>query len=517
MFNIDVELSPIISFSKYGVLNPTLEDGTLLEFNISVPPRKEIPLSMFGVTNAYLMYRGEEFCLKLFELLKSYSLEDGRLEKTEILYNIIELVDISHVFMWLEANLEVDPKFKEKFDIQKERDGVLTKTQTYTRKDYLDLVAFIVVIQIIFGPIHDLIQGNIKENRVLMMEIIKQFDCLLEWDGYNKLMEYITEQIHKGITSGDAMKQKVLKLGLPEDHFDTYFCGIIIFEALVFMDLNAEPDESGKSVDVVSRMFGILINKINNTGPSSNEISAMVINSNMVNDEADEGYIESMNVSTRIPPGVLPEWEWAFDSIDFILKQITKYENLLKLVKREDMEFALDILKNTKASEIHQLHLRLISPIVQVIVDPRALDYIPLRSLKNAMAFAYAACKGAGYLGYANFILFRWQKPELSNNSKTIHNFGSTSKTKDYRIDEFNNMFKAVVAPPTRKDKLIQDKTINLVDTWVNHTVSAIKKELWLQPIEIEKVGLTEEFVYSSVIKNNIKDVLLKFSNTDIL
>lgn len=530
MFNLEYKA---INFTEFIVTRDTVaalkeegvkqeselkSSGNVLLFNTELRCKVEDTLEAFNILNGYVNYKGDSYkdqlfneYSKIFDLLIEY-MEASDRESDNIrrkfkiqLDNIITKFDITDIENYI-TNVNKIPipiTLKPAFDMQLEYDGMMSKAQTYTIPDYKRLLAMIVVIKAVYGPLGQLIFGsdeNITKYPELQMLDILRETSLKDEIGFRKLRLYVNTIVEKTFDKEKKADEKVIALGLSLDQIPDFYLSKILFTRVIIMDMLANTDKW----DIVKHIFKDVSSKIKNSGSQAETImNKNVASGNETDDDDKESVVESYRIASELTPGITVELNFVTDTVDMILKQLPL--SIRANLKDNDIKEGMLLASKLAPSDITNTHINILGFLFKTIIDPRGLKYLGATNIFNLIAVAYAMLKlyETNQIAYL-IVSKRVMVGELDNNIEMSSNIGNT-KGKGYRTQELELLFPV---KKIEKNKSGNEEPGDLVILdWVSFMFLEINKYRWISPGEL---NISIKDILIPTLKNVIIDMLIE-------
>ena len=468
----------------------------------------------FDILNMYLDYKGEEFKENLFNeynvidrIINDYVMAstDTDVIKHKFileLSKIINLLDYEEIFTYITQvnKIPILSTLKEEFDIQIEKDGEGTKAQTYTINEYKQLMALIVIIKAIYGPLSSFIMGNdddYKKDAEMQMLDVLDTTSMNRLVPFHKLNVYV-DAVVKGVFNNKDAKAanikdtKVLSLKRSREDIPRYFLAKAMFNRIITLSQLADPEE----FDIIRHLFKDINSKLKNDGGPKEPIRAKNTPSGSESESEDkESVFESYRQHTPITPGDIVEHEYVTGSIDIILDNISN--KLKEVINEKDLKEADAVLDHTPVL-INNTTINIIGVIFSGLIHPRILPSLPFENIRNLQIVGYAILKGINVPQLA-YILLSARAAGSSENVEDIDvslNVNvNTTNAKGYRTQELENIHG------------LKDANGELVILkWVNSMYTIINRYKWVCKLN----NITNADICVSILKDVLIDFLIE-------
>lgn len=468
-------------------------------------------IGCFSVLNRYVHYRGDEYIEQLFreyEIISSITLNYLRANEqaadalktkfTHQLDKIVEVLDIDNIHHYLTKveGIKIPSGVNENFNVNMVTDGTGTREQTYIRDDYEWLMALMVILKAIYGPVAELISGNpdhLKEFKDLQMLDLLKLQEIYQHHSFKKLRSYVTAVVDRAFDKEKVSDVRILSTKLSLDAIRESYLAKSLFTKIIVID-QAEQDDKK---NIVTHIFKDVNSNIKNGGSSGGDIKhkSRPSDSEERNDPEQESVIESYRIATEVPPGIQEEFNWATDTVDKILNQLPHLNDL----KPEDIKTGMSLASSLAPGDISNLHLSIMAAIFKPILYPKALKYLRYQQILNLVAVAYATFKAYNVAPLAYIIV---SKKELTDNMQMdMFTNISATKAKGYREDELSKFY-----PMREKTPNGEEGNLDIL-RWINSMYKEIFKHTWLIPTSLN-IGIKDMLV--PTMRNILVDYIVE-------
>lgn len=338
-----------------------------IEFSVKevMAGKKEIEKNgLMFLVEEYLSIKTPEFREKLFkEYQVASDIIDGlALESTveplnvQLFHKVLDLIDYEELAAFLATIVQVPKDLKDEFVA--DADNMLNETQTYTKREYLELI----VLSTFFKTTLPLLGKYMQVKSALINKNFKEYIFVTVFDLYPKISrleiepkeskvekterEKFEEKIEIESKSKNRAYTKLYKFcakayerdrnnendsvraiiyGIPKDETVKWlFASSVILAVASVSTIN---DTVAKNI--ITKIFNSIlkskVQKDTTRTPIKNKADTL---SSKGGDETQESKAESYRITTSIMPGYVEEINWAATSPDFIYKQLHKYLDL---------------------------------------------------------------------------------------------------------------------------------------------------------------------------------------------
>lgn len=408
-------------------------------------------------------------------------------EITEELNNMLDIFDNDKIESFLtKENYESPSNLIDVFsnDIILNREG--SREQTYTKKDYRDLVVLSIKFKALsmilarYVAIHDL---NINgAESVKLYRIVNNLTNINTLPAYKKLIEYI----NKNIAGDESITQDDIARILNKNITNTQFASYITLSVIIYISIAATSDGDTPVRNMVNEVFRLCRNK---TASTKN----IIVNDPgiSIDDEGGSSSVTDTYLSlTEIPIGYVEELLVCYGSIELILAQLRI---------RVDIKY-LNEINHLRATLIDKqfdpAQVTVISWLFADVIESDYLKYFTREIMLDFRLIAYAILKTHNLNELANVIV------------GTIYESGgylskSAVNTATPELEEkLNSMYSLSINKKSRSRKyglsILEDSDTVLEDSNL--------KELFIKPV-IRRISTTKWLCYNLPKENNVVTV----------
>ena len=429
----------------------------------------------YDVLNSYLDYKGDEFKDKLFKLyteandsiLDSMLVTDDIVLPTAIVHNILDILDAVDIERYLTDvyKLYVPNSVDRDIPDDIEKDGRVTRVQTYSRKDYLELAALVLITKATLPIIGEYAYIKSEElNTALKEYILFEFysghnivnnPAMVKLFGFGKM---IIEQEAK-VENVDAIR--VIEKFISRDQVPTFLLANVLFNKVAMETLIDSSDDNL----LVKKVYTFITGKIKIQIGSANAIKEKKALPDVDGSEGDrESFIESYRVLSE-PVGYAVELNWYLSDIDRIVRDL-------------GVSFSPKLLLDAKLAaskfithDIGDYHIYILSVIFKRVINPKAINYMDIDSIINIVTVGFAYLWTGKYYNLAILLL---AAPVTDNSNNIVIN---TTANKNRLSKELKDAL-TVIYPYERV--INDDKTVNVVEESINTLVNNMYELLWV-------------------------------------
>jgi len=353
--------------------------------------------NIFHALNSYLDIKGLEFKKELYNRYKKIHFKiqaylAGLIEMDhipyEVVHDILDMFDYNDVVNTLyEKRIIRHPKvLKEKYDKTIEINDQGSREQTYTIKDYYELIGLMTILKATIGPLGfyaTVAMSNYARNSMLEIILLEFYKThpIYETPAFRKLYEYVKKLKEVAEENAEEYAKFIIESYVSkDDEAIEYVLSTVLFQKILLSDdVDAVDDKN-----IITRLYNAVRYKFkiqSNTSMSKTRFKNP--NPGRVAEEHEsESVIESFRVPTELTPGWVVEFRTVFNNIEKLARDMgVKDIELVKKLRRN-----LNVLQN---KDIPEESIYLLGWLFKKIIDPRAVLYIELDYILNAMAVAF--------------------------------------------------------------------------------------------------------------------------------
>lgn len=266
-----------------------------------------------------------------------------------------------------------------------------TAEKTYIYSEFVDLIALVLFMRLLFPVYNDYLTYLSKSNRHPYYTLFKYFsggEIDFEGGPMDKLRSYIDAN-YTSIFKGDDRKNMVVNAGLSDDDVVEYLAGSSIFNKLLTMDFfNSQSNP-------ISRVFSTVRYEGRfNTGGNNLYVKKATPDGS----DEDYSFFENFRKTTSLAQGTVIELQHALNDEEMIVSGLG-YDP-----KTFDWEFYRNELTNVGVfmkDPIDEVKVYLLGWFLKNFVNPRALFYIEQRKIVELLLLAKTCLYQSGqeYIG----------------------------------------------------------------------------------------------------------------------
>lgn len=479
-------------------------------------PKDDITTTaQYKIVNDYVNYKGEDYKDKLFEALEKGSQEadntgyyEGLIPEGDyrlpyhIIQDVMDIVSYDDILYYLKQVIKYKALsiLTDTFNPMVERDGQGTRTQTYIKDDYVELLALAMYVKIVFLPIFEF--GYVKQKQLnsinikyVLMHLIKPFP-IMQLPPVVKIQAWINELIDKSLKTDGLEEKRIIDKMLPKDEIPFYILSNVLVDRVFLSNI---PDDTNEK-HTVSKLYSYIKNKIDSQSSSS---GGTIHNKHLLQDkdggsEDKESILDTYRAISNISNGSIVEINWSIDSVEKILKQLPKGQ-------REfiDVKVIQDVVEDSQkflTEEIEDIHLFLLSTIFKTILEPRAIYYVSIENMLHLFQVGFAYLWGTG-----NRVIALMLMSKNTNKDTTVMKL-NTVVNKD-RVPE--ELKQELVRLYPYEQKLNETETKNLALDTIIRLSTDYYTHTWLPMVP--KSYIDQGLINGNLADENIRMEMVKF------
>lgn len=455
-----------------------------LEFSVKevMAGKKEIEKTgLMFLVEEYLNIKTPEFREKLFReyQIASDTIDSLTLQSTveplhlPVFYRVLDMIDYEELASFLATRVQVPKDLKDEFVA--DADNMLNETQTYTKREYLELIVLSTFIRFtlpmlgkymqvksflinknfkeyIFVSVYDLypkisrLEKDIKSENLTDDEKT-EIESTSKNRAYTKLYKFCAKAYERDRNSeNDAVRAIIY--GIPkEETVKWLFASSVILAVASVSTIN-----DTVSKNIITKIF----NSILKSKVQKDTTKTMIKNkadtlSSKGGDETQESKSESVRITTTLMPGYVEEINWSASDPVFIHKQLSKYLAI-------DLDLA-DAIYNRMLS--HSKGERLIVPessfvlagwvLHNYLFHIEALKYLRKKNLFAVLAVVYSHLYISGFKDIALTIASK-----IPDDDDIGFNNNATNRTKltESLKEDLDSFY------PVKKNRLTQKESM---------------------------------------------------------
>lgn len=462
---------------------------TMIEFDVNMVVSKrhkeEInPAIQFELLNKYLDYRGEEFKAKLFEayrhsrdVMYEHIIHVGAdtdnvqaMVAKKMLPPIYDLLKLEEIYDWLTNIYRIKPieGLKDEFDEKMLRDKDGTREQTYTKDDYRQLVALVMLLKATLGPIGE--YGNIEKENIstkLLHYTLFNFyreDAIYQTAPFQKLVGLATKVCESVFKKETSSRFTVADMMVPSDEIPIWALSTALFQKVAVSPIV----DDDKARNVITKLHNFVKNKIDKSGDKSGSY-ADKRHTRGGDDETSESFAESYRIVGDVTPGFEEEMSWA---INLLFEDPSELHAGIDKALVDEVYRMLTVSTNKEVSEEQVIVL---GWVLSDVIHPQSLIYVNVDDIYKALSVAYAYLYEIGY-SYIGMLLTATRVDEDDDVAVVSFTTNRTKITNEIK-DELDKLYPYKTVAATTSTERRED---NVAVTAVNTVANIFYKNQWI-------------------------------------
>lgn len=452
--------------------------------------KDELFNNQFDLLEEYLNYKGDAFKTLLLE---KYLIADDRLMLTitnpdvyplplSISYEILDMFDYNDVLSWVVNIRKVPtlPNLADNYNISQGNDNEFTRAQTYLKSEYLELVAFSIIIKTVVPTIAHF--GSLKNSEIAGTHkeyILYNFILghpIAEVPPAKRLFMFINKLVEIALKETTLTAVRIIEKRIPKEEMSNYMMSVIVLNKVG----TASVVNDTPSRNMITIIYTYVNNKLSVKADAGNAIREKTVMGNENTDD-QESIIESFRTNASLSEGKLIELNWAVSDLNIITSQLDV------VIAPDLLADASEFCKEIFTSYLSEEQILIISYIFKNILDPRAIELLTIDSIYNliVVAFGYLHTLGFKYLA----ILITAIPVEASDEIMYINTTVNRSRLPIEIKDTLQTLF------PYNRVVNAKNK-VNLAEETINDLANEIFSKQWRYTVNDKYInevpGITE-------------------------
>ena len=349
-------------FTLYDTLNEylaMLDDKTKEElFRIYHEAYEQLSQEEFSIANSDFTIYANESKVK----------EEQRIQSLiERINNLINYNSFKDFVFKKSINLYIPENTPNEFIYDKDLN--VTEDQTYTKPQYIALVALILYLRL-FIPVFINYYNTTKSNSLILnYKTLMLFSTseVYQCEEMLKLRRYI-ESNFKTVGANAKVENLVMNFGLSTDEVTEILLGEVLFNKLIYLDFFS------KECNVISYIYQTIISKSGFKLGDNNNIRAKTLADDP--SKEDISYYEDYRKTSNIPLGTIVEIQYAISDTTKLVKELG-YANFNYEQYMKELEYSKFLYEH----KLDKVQIFLLGWFMNKVINPRALYYIEYKRL----------------------------------------------------------------------------------------------------------------------------------------
>jgi len=440
--------------------------------------KEELFNNQFDLLEEYLNYKGDIFKSNLID---KYLEADDKLMLTitnpdiyplplSISYQILDLFDYNDVLSWVINIRKVPtlPNLADAYNISQGNDNEFTRAQTYLKSEYLELVAFSIIIKTVIPVIAHF--GSLKNSEIAGTHkeyILYNFILghpIAEVPPAKRLFMFINKLVEIAVKETTLTAIRIIEKRIPKEEMSNYMMSVIVLNKVAIASVvNDTPNRN-----MITIIYTYVNNKLSVKADAGNAIREKTVMGNENTDD-QESIIESFRTNASLSEGKILELNWSLSNLNIITGQLDV--DIPPKLLMDATEFCKEVFTNYLAEE----QILILSYIFKNIIDPRAIELLSIDSIYNliVVAFGYLYTLGFKYLA----ILITAIPIETNNEIMYINTTVNRSRLPIEVKDTLQTLFPY--------NRVINAKNkVNLAEETINDLANEIFSKQWRYTVD---------------------------------
>ena len=365
--------------------------------------KEELFNNQFDLLEEYLIYKGDTFKSLLMD---KYIEADNRLMLSitnpdiyplplTISYSILDMFDYEDVLNWVVNIRKVPtlPNLADDYNISQGADNEFTRAQTYLKSEYLELVAFSIIIKTTIPTIAHF--GSLKNSEIsgvhkeyILYNFISEHK-IAQVPPAKRLFMFINKLVEIALKETTLTAVRIIEKRIPKEEMANYMMSVIVLNKISTASVvNDTPTRN-----MITIVYTYVNNKLSVKADAGNAIREKTVMGNENTDD-QESIVESFRTNASLSEGKIIELNWSVSDITIIASQLDIEIN------KELLTDALEFCKEIYNGYLSEEQILILSYIFKNVIDPRAIELLNIDSIYNlvVVAFGYLNTLGFKYL-----------------------------------------------------------------------------------------------------------------------
>ncbi len=462
--------------------------GETLSWQLSVLGRSVVKTeTIFDDFNKLLAYMGEEKQDKIFNLLKEIHEDLSSTMIYEMIFQevrkktsaLLTVFDFNQVLNFVNSSRDIiiptnlNDSFME--DIAKN----ITRDKTYIRRDYVDLVAMVLILKSllpVFSQYISIIQDEVgkeyKEDYVF--NIISQ-SMYANHKSIQKLKDYISASLRNNNNKSDI--DNTIK-GMTEDEYLDILLARTIIRKLIVSDLSGYVDETPKvdnNHNLITYTFKFM-SQIKKDSERSYNILTKPEGSSSDQDGSSLSILEEYRLNHDVIIGDIVTLEHFIRDMGPVIQRLSP--NLpIELIQ----EFQVYV-KALKHEMIYHPQIRIIQILFKKQISPMSLMYLPKDKIVELLGLASSVLWYNNLKVLALFVGATTKESQINRLAST----GSRGRLDDDIAEEIEKVYPFTYISRSKKES--KNKVINPVITSIDSLINDLSMGVWYSSASVERI-----------------------------
>lgn len=457
-------------------------NGEEISFQISVFNRKNFEGENIGTLdriNEYWKQLPEEKQSKIFEVYKAveYATDSifNQKELTDFLTDrvaeLITLHDYNAVLYWVQNKSDIQIPSSFEADYEHSFDNNTSREKTYTRSDYIKLVALSVLLRCMI-PIWGEFIFHIRKSAGTKFKEYSAFRLLgksniIHSEPMEKLKAYV-----ENIVGEDKLNPNHVHSGVSSEDFCYWLVGLICIRRLSVGNVNGHDPK----VHLVSFIYKFIIRHVQGTDTNSEDA---IREKRDETDKDSNGFSDKISTLERykfkfnISPGIKAELEFSMRDLKTAATKIS-YR-----VDPEFLDRSIATAQELANQTVMMPQINLMRWLFRPIISPRGMMYIPDHTVYSALGAAQALL---WTLGFKYLAILVTSYPVLNERALELRVSNSDAKQviPEDLLEKINTLYPYHRSiRPKKNDPNNEVKFLNLTIKTISDMVDSLRLHSW--------------------------------------
>lgn len=465
--------------------------------------------SQFYLVNSFIKHKGDDFARELFrrykdaydyikELPVSDDLDKDQLPYEEV-FKIFDMFQIEDVLDYIKnySRVTVPSKLPDEFDPNMETDKKGSQDQTYTRSQYLELAALVVIIKatlpIVSQYVREITMGSDGKSDMIKNKRIKtafrfywNYEPYRDSEPFQKALDFTKKIVHNHTVTEADIQKILIKENLSFTELDEFRLAQLLLVCAPTLIITDDNDET----HIVTLLYAFIINKSKPIASGADKIIEKTPIQSGDQDGGSDSQVESYKVYGDIRYGNQERLKVYFGNIEHILASskptqrdlMSKPIELMiggknKKVTYKDIYKSAILFKtgnNGMGYTIHSQSILLLTTIFKGHADPRYISYLDIDNVINMLTLGFMYMWNLGHEDLAMLLLCTYG---VNDGYLRLTTNSSKDRIGKENIEKLEELFPLRRTPLTAKDEgdlIIKKWVEDVCREYFNYTVVSL-------------------------------------------
>lgn len=391
IINNDIDAEVIVKDSKGNEVDLWLETIVNRRLRTGLEPA-----GMFVILNKYIEHKGKDFRDKLFRLnaegkntIMPYLNKDTDIVPFKVVHDILDMFNINDVKDFIKkSGLVTSPTtLPDVYDINIEIDERGSRSQTYLKEDYYDLIALITILKATIGlvgeyaSVRDTVLSKTTYKEYILLNFYRSHP-IFNTDPFAKLHSSINKLVNRLFKDTEKTAVRIIDTGLSKENMPLHILALVTIQKLLVNDELTDDDTK----HTVTKIYSYASDKLKLKDNNNSKYRIKYFSEEETDGSESESILESYRKNSDITPGHVEEFESNISDMYHMARFIN--------IKASDKELAT--LRHAMEELDDKLPIYpcavMASWVLKGVVDVRSLKHLSLKSIINIITLATMWC-----------------------------------------------------------------------------------------------------------------------------